>query len=364
MKVEKLPLKKKIAWALFRKQRDNEMQLHELRQLFWECTLRCNLNCRHCGSDCTKNSRVNDMPASDFYRVLDEVKAMAPNKLPMVILTGGEALMRRDLAEIGATCNSKGFAWGLVSNGMLLDKVRLEQLLDGGLGAITISLDGSEEAHTWLRMHPKSYSKAIEAISLLTQYPQLAFDVVTCANGHNIDELPTMKEMLISLGVKRWRLFTIFPVGRAANDPHLQLEAKKFKQLFDFIREERKDERIHISYGCEGYLGNYEYEVRDHFFFCRAGINVASVLVDGSISACPNLRENFVQGTIYKDNFADAWLKRYQKYRDRSWTQTGECAQCNDYNKCLGNGLHLRNEKTGELLFCHLKRLKEAEKIK
>jgi radical SAM protein with 4Fe4S-binding SPASM domain len=117
---------------------------------------------------------------------------------------------------------------------------------------------------------------------------------------------------------------------------------------------------ISLNYGCEGFLGNYEREVRDNFFICRAGINVASVLADGSIAACPNLRENFIQGNIYRDNFADVWKNKYQVFRDRSWTKTGICAECSFYKYCEGNGMHLHNEKTGELMFCHLKRIEEG----
>ena len=98
-------------------------------------------------------------------------------------------------------------------------------------------------------------------------------------------------------------------------------------------------------------------------FFCRAGISVASILADGSISACPNLRDNFIQGNIYQDNFRDVWENRYGIFRDRRWTKTGICADCKSYKYCQGNGMHLRNDKNGELLFCHLKRIEEGERI-
>jgi len=91
-------------------------------------------------------------------------------------------------------------------------------------------------------------------------------------------------------------------------------------------------------------------------------IHVASVLADGSIAACPNLRSNFIQGNIYRDNFAEVWQNKYKLFRDRSWTKTGICASCSFYKYCEGNGMHLRDEETGELLFCHLKRIEEGEK--
>jgi len=163
--------------------------------------------------------------------------------------------------------------------------------------------------------------------------------------------------------VKECLIFTIFPIGRVRQHEQLQLDSASFKGLFDFIEKVRKEGKIKLNYGCEGFLGSYEGSVRDNFFFCRAGINVASVLVDGSISACPNLRDNFIQGNIYKDNFKDVWLNNYKIFRDRSWTKTGICAECEFYNLCEGNGMHLRDEKTGELLFCHLKRIEEGEKM-
>jgi len=99
--------------------------------------------------------------------------------------------------------------------------------------------------------------------------------------------------------------------------------------------------------------------VRDNPFFCHAGIHIGSVLVDGSISACPSLRADFIQGNIYKDDFWTVWNDRYQNMRDRSWTKTGKCATCKSYKYCEGNGLHLRDESTGEVLCCHMEMLQQ-----
>ena len=68
-----LSLKQKVGLELDRQVRKNHKQLHPLRQLFWECTLRCNLHCKHCGSDCKTESLAPDMPAADFLKVIDEI---------------------------------------------------------------------------------------------------------------------------------------------------------------------------------------------------------------------------------------------------------------------------------------------------
>lgn len=66
-------IKKRIALELFRSIKKNRAKLHELRTLFWECTLRCNVSCRHCGSDCHVSASVPDMPVEDFLKVIDDI---------------------------------------------------------------------------------------------------------------------------------------------------------------------------------------------------------------------------------------------------------------------------------------------------
>ena len=360
MNVTPISLKKRLGLELFSLWRDNIVRQHPLLYLFWECTLRCNLSCAHCGSDCRTVPQTPDMPLSDFLKTIDSIAPhVHPNKT-MIVLTGGEPLMRKDLEQCGQVLHDRGFPWGMVSNGMLLNKKRFTRLEQAGLSAITVSLDGFEESHNRLRGHQESYANALNAIRIIAQSKtDLAFDVVTCVNHWNFNELHALKELLIETGVKAWRVFTICPIGRAADNQYLQLDSPQFKQVFDFIADARKEGSIKIDYGCEGFLGNYENEVRDGFFFCRAGVTIGSILVDGSISACPNLRSHFVQGNIYRDDFMDVWNNRYQVFRNRTWAKQGVCATCKYFKYCKGSGMHLRDENGG-LLFCHFNKLKET----
>ncbi len=362
MSATKIAYRKKIALQLYKHYKANAKKLHQLNYILWECTLRCNLNCVHCGSDCKKDAAVKDMPREDFLKALDDITPdIIPNKT-LIVLTGGEATLRKDIDLIGQELYNRGFPWGIVTNGMRLDQTMLNKLMQSGLRSVTVSLDGLEDAHNWLRGNKKSFQNAFNALALLNNTTGVRYDAVTCVNQRNFAELPELYQMLLDLGLKEWRIFTIFPIGRAKEVKELQLEPKHFKSLFDFIKKIREEGKIKLNYGCEGFLGNYEREVRDNFFFCRAGVNVASILADGSISACPNLRDNFIQGNIYKDSFREIWNKKYQIYRDRSWMKTGICADCEFFGYCEGNGMHLRDEKNGELLFCHLKRIEEGEK--
>ena len=165
-----------------------------------------------------------------------------------------------------------------------------------------------------------------------------------------------MKELLIANGIKHWRIFTIFPGGRAADDPTLRLSDEQFREVMEFIRRTRREGRIDLTYACEGFLGGYETEVRDSFYYCSAGVTTASIRVDGAISGCTSIRSNFDQGNIYRHNFWEVWSSRYEPFRDRSWARRDECADCRMFRYCQGGGMHLRDDE-GRLLMCHYKRL-------
>lgn len=351
-----LSLRRRIALDIFNSVRTRLLEDHPLRQLFWECTLRCNLSCRHCGSDCKQISAVKDMPKEDFARVLDSVAAATNPHKVMINITGGEPLCRPDLEECGKMIYEKEFPWGMVTNGLALTPQRYRRLLQCGLRAMTISLDGIGETHDWMRGRNGSFEKAAAAIKMVIDSGEIAFDVVTCVNKRNFGQLNELKEYLIGLGLKEWRLFTVFPAGRAAQDPELQLSPEEFRGLMEYIKATRKEGRIMAEYGCEGFLGNYEGDVRSHFYQCSAGITVGSVLADGSISACPSIRADYRQGNIYTDDFMDVWKNRFQAYRDRSWMHKDECASCKVWKYCKGNGMHLR-DADGKLMLCHYSKL-------
>lgn len=349
-----LDLRHRIALEIDRVGQQRLIKEHPLQHLFWECTLRCNLHCRHCGSDCKQVASVKDMPLEDFLKVLDSVrKETDPHKIT-VILTGGEPLVRPDIVKCVEAIYAKGFPVGMVSNGLAVTREKLKALFAAGLGSATVSLDGLEEDHDWMRQVKGSFRKASEAIYLFA-HAGIPFDVVTCVNKRNYHKLDEIKRHIYSLGVKSWRLFSIFPVGRAAEDPELQLSNEEYTGMLRYIRECRRNGED-VSYGCEGFLGNFEGEVRSHFFSCQAGVTVGSVLCDGSISSCPSIRADYHQGNIYKDDFMEVWNSSFAPYRDREWMRTGECADCQYFRYCRGNGMHLRDSE-GKLILCHLKRL-------
>lgn len=354
MTVDKINLNKKIALKLFNAKTAVETKIHELTYLFWECTLRCNLSCIHCGSDCSKDEVSVDMPKEDFLNVLDSLEPHIDKNKFIIAISGGEPLLRQDLLEACYEIKKRGFDWGIVTNGFLLTIEKMKELRRAGLKSIAISFDGLKDEHNWFRGNEKSFDKALNAISYAVDELKsgLIFDVVTCVNQRNFSQLSDIRDLLIDKGVRKWRLGTIFPKGRAKDNTELKITGEQLKKLLAFIESTREEGKIIPSYGCESFLGNYELRVRNVPFFCRAGVNVGSVLVDGSISACPSLRADYIQGNIYRDNFWDIWNNKFDIMRNRDWTKTGKCESCKVWKYCKGNSLHLRDEKNGELLYC------------
>ena len=359
MKGRHIGLRKRLALKIFKGIYDDVVERHNLRTLFWECTLRCNLRCRHCGSDCRTDVAERDMPLEDLLKVLDT--EITPNVDPskvLIIFSGGEVLVRKDLEEAGREVTRRGYMWGMVTNGLSLTRERLRSLVDAGLRSVSVSFDGFADVHNDIRQNSDSFERARKAIGYIREVEGLAYDVITCVTPAMIDRLEEWKEYLISEGIRHWRIFSIFPAGRAKRDERLNLSAEQFQRLMEFIRTTRKEGRIDLSYACEGFLGGYETEVRDHFYMCNAGVTVASIRVNGDISGCTSVRGNYAQGNIYRDSFWDVWQNRFQPFRNREWTRSeGECKDCKVWEFCRGGGMHLRDEE-GKLMYCHYNKLK------
>jgi radical SAM protein with 4Fe4S-binding SPASM domain len=343
---------------LFPLYRRLERSAQVLRYLFVEITQRCNLACLHCGSDCSSQPRLDELSVVEWERFFDFLGANADTSRLLLVVTGGEPLCTPQLPRILRSLARNRLTFGMVSNGWALDAAMLGRLVDHGLRSMTISLDGLADTHDWLRGRAGSFERALSAIAAVVNARIPNFDIVTCANPRNLDQLPVLRGLLREVGVPAWRLFSIFPRGRARKNPEVQLSSGQLSRLLAWIAQARLETNTSpsIQWSCEGFLPDaIDQKVRDEPFFCRAGINIGSVLCDGSISACPNIPRSLVQGNIRRDDFFDVWENRFAPFRDRSWMASGDCKGCRDWKRCQGNSLHLLDEEAGGSLLCHRK---------
>jgi radical SAM enzyme (rSAM/lipoprotein system) len=351
-------LRRRLVTAAVARLHRSLRKVHDLRYLFLEVTLDCNLACLHCGSDCIRDKNA---PHLDPDLVLDTLARIAGRydaSRITVAVTGGEPLLHPRLWELGAAITKLGFPWGMVSNGWAWTDARIAAAEKAGLRTLTISLDGLRDTHDWFRGREGSYDRAVDALRRLVAADFLeTFDVVTCVHPRNLDQLDELRGVLAVLGVPRWRIFTISPKGRAAQNPLLQLPPTDFRRLMDWIEAAHGDGgRPFVHYSEAGYLGAYEQRVRGHRFFCQAGVSVGGILVDGGIMACPNIDRGFVQGNVREDDFVEVWEKRFQPFRDREWMREGECEGCDEWALCQGSAFHLWEPSGRGPLVCHVKR--------
>ena len=360
-------LKKRLqlrAWSRYLRLASRE---HKLRYLFWEATLSCNLACRHCGSDCSsgKDTRF-ELTTEEIVGGFESIAARYDPKGIMVGITGGEPLLRKDLFTVTERISALGFPWGMVTNGFAMTKEAIEKCRATGMHTITVSIDGLKDDHNWLRRNEGSFDRALGALRALRDKPFLSsLEVATSVSRRVIDKLPDIYAFIEKEGIRDWRLITLFPGGRARNDEDLLLRPEDYRKLYAFVRDVRKaDPPVRVTVDEEGYLGcEFEREVRDAFYSCRAGIEIGGILAHGEISACPSVSRRLVQGNIRKESFPDCWESKFQPFRDRRWMRQGACENCAQWWICKGNSLHLWNFDRNEPDVCHFNCLHAKERV-
>ena len=163
-KKNKIQVQKEI--ALFQ----NHLKVNPiLRDLFFEVTDSCNLNCLHCGSSCLSSNR-NYLDFSLIEKTLNEVaSAYEPSKI-WVSITGGELLLYADFMKTIELSRKLGFRCGMTSNGTLISEEKAKQLADAGLETIAVSIDGLKDTHDTLRNRPGSFEQALKGVENLRKY--------------------------------------------------------------------------------------------------------------------------------------------------------------------------------------------------
>ena len=355
-----LPSLRDLRWSLYQ---DLQADLHDLRYLFWEATRQCNLACRHCGSDCTRDHRVAGMPLAEVAAVLRQIAGRYDPTRIMLVITGGEPLVRPDLPAAIALARDLGFNVGMVTNGIALSPKVARIVRQAGLVSVVVSLDGPPDCHDWLRRRQGAFDLAAAGIRSLVEAGVPVVEAITCVTPRSLPRLAETFDIVRRLGATHFRVFNIFPAGRAKGNPELILTPGGISSLVGQmarLRERGKRLGLVVNLSEEGYLGwEWEDRVRDTPYFCRAGINIAGIMADGSIAACPNLPPRMTQGHLGTEDFVTVWETRYSLFRDRRWTRQGSCAGCAEWRVCRGNSLHLWNDARGGPHWCHYKILRD-----
>jgi radical SAM protein with 4Fe4S-binding SPASM domain len=313
---------------------------YEPRFGLYEVTLRCNMNCIHCGSSAGQK-RANELTTKDWYNV---TKQLSNLNCKEITLLGGEPFLRKDWYEISKDIKDRGIKVTYMSNGFLINGNTIDKLRKIEPKTVSISIDGArKETHDKIRKLNGSFDKCIEVISNLKK-ADINTTVVTSISKLNFEELPKLRSMLINKGIV-WQLQIAIPLGRFKKD--LLLSKEEYYAAAIFIASTRKKYNLKelpiIGTHCFGY---YSKLLRNPMVFpwngCQAGISAVGIQSNGDIKGCLSLPSKFIEGNIRENKLSEIWRKRGFCSYNRDFKESdlnNDCIDCKYGRKCRGGCL-------------------------
>ncbi len=175
----------------------------------WEITRRCNLKCIHCRSSSEIEVKSHpDFSGEEAFRILDDIADYAK---PVIVLSGGEPLLRADVFEIASYGSKKGLRMCLATNGTLVDNSVCEKIKSSGVKIVSLSLDGSDEkTHDDFRNQKGAFAGTINAATLFRSHG-IEFIINSSFTKRNQEEIPKVFKLAKELGATAWYMFMIVP---------------------------------------------------------------------------------------------------------------------------------------------------------
>lgn len=278
--------------------------------LVWlELTRRCNLTCPHCYID-GGEARENEMPASEFYRLLDEFADMG---VWAVAFTGGEPTLHPEFAPLVRHARKRGLLVGIATNGMFLTQQLLDSLPREGV-IISVSLDN---LHVGANHDFQLATKAI----LRSQAAGFLTNIMTNTNSVNIRELPSLVQWAESHGVSV-RSVPFTPLGRGKEHRHLENSTDDVEIAARFwMRECEWEHEYHKKAGlCVGLIFNYGLSLAYMTSRCSSGRFLCYICADGTVYPCTMCAGEKIlsPGNLRDRPFAEFW-RAHWPIRDISW---------------------------------------------
>ncbi len=319
----------------------------ELKWLAFEITPRCNLNCIHCRTSAAMNLK-DKLSFEDICNVINEISTEFK---PVVVLTGGEPLLREDVFEIAKYIKSKGMRVGLATNGTLINSnIALE--IKEHIDIVSLSLDGStKEVHDNFRQVKGAFDATVNAAKLLKK-TGVEFIINSSFTKRNQSDIENTYKLAKSLGAKAWYMFMIVPTGRAEELRSELISKKDYYEILKWHFElELKEKDMLVRPTCapeyyalvdiESKKKGIDFERRTLKFStggakgCVAGQLIALISYDGEVKPCSYFLRS--AGNIKDEGFLKIWheskifkdMRNFKSYNDK-------CAHCRFINVCGG----------------------------
>jgi len=324
--------------------------------VIWNLIRRCNLTCKHCYSISADKDFPGELSTDEVFTVMDDLKAF---KVPVLILSGGEPLLRADIFEISRRARAMGFYVGLSTNGTLIDESNIGAIADIGYDYVGISIDGLRETHDMFRRKQGAFDQSMRGIRLCRE-AGIKVGMRFTITMDNANELPDLLNIMQQEEVNKFYLSHLNYAGRGnknrKDDVVHQMTRSAMDLLFDTcwqdVQAGRQREFVSGNNDADGvYLLQWIVrkfpEQREHmqqrlqqWGGNASGVNIANIDNLGNVHP-DTFWWDYSLGNVRERPFSQIWpdtsdpLMAGLKAQPRPLK--GRCAACQHNDICGGN---------------------------
>ena len=331
-----------------------------LRLVAWEITRTCNLDCVHCRASAGKGPYQGQLDTERCVEILEEICKVGK---PIVILTGGEPLLREDVFDLARKGTALGLRMVMATNGTLLSESIVKEIKNSGIKRVSISIDGADaDQHDAFRKVKGAFEGAMSGITLLRDHG-VPFQINTTVTRHNASDIERIMQLAVSLGAVAHHLFLLVPTGRAKDMKKQEVEAQEYERILHWFYHMRDKVPLHLKATCapqyyrilrqEAYNKGEKVDFKTYGLDavtrgCLGGVSFCFISYDGIVQPCGYLEVNC--GDVSVEPFDRVWysspiflqLRDYKNYK-------GKCGRC-EYVRFCGGCRARAYEATGDFL--------------
>jgi radical SAM protein with 4Fe4S-binding SPASM domain len=306
-------------------------------------TQRCNLACEHCYLDAKvlKEGATDELGTEELKRVLSDIASTGPEA--MVVLTGGEPLLRRDIEELAAHASGLGLMVVVGSNGILLTRDRIESLKHAGVAGIGLSVDSLDpEHHDRFRGRRGAWAKTMASIDACAA-AGLPFQIHFSATDDTADEIDDMVAFARDVGAMVLNVFFMVCTGRG--EKYSDISPEKYESVLRRVAVAARDEkRLMVRAKCAPHFKRIAMEMDPDWAItsahgydaggCLAATRYARITPNGDVTPCPFMEIS--AGSVRDTSFFEIWENAPVLQALRAPKLEGRCGACEFQKLCGG----------------------------
>jgi len=298
----------------------------------WNITKACQLKCRHCYRDAGTKDK-DELSHEEGMKLVEEI-ALAGFKI--LILSGGEPLLRADVYDLIRHARKHGMRPVLGTNGIMIDRAIARKLKDAGLARAGISLDSTDEAiHDDFRQQIGSWKGSLAGMKACLD-EGLDFQVHTTVTKYNYRDVEKITDLAVSLGAKAHHIFFLVPTGRG-KDLEGVIPSHEYQLLLKKILQKQKEVSIELKPVCAPQFIPMMQDMNMPSRFvrgCLAGHSYCCILPNGDVHPCPYFPVKV--GNVRNERFSVMW-KDHPLFKElREADYGGSCGGCGHKETCGG----------------------------